>query len=159
MSSPTALLLLAALASSPTHATPHAIYGKVVGVSDGDTLTILDANQVQHKIRLAEIDAPEKSQEFGQVSKQSLSDLAFGESAAATCKEEDRYGRSVCKVVVNGINVNAEQVARGFAWVYSQYASKFSVLYAFEMKARAGRKGLWSDKNPTPPWEYRRERK
>ncbi len=159
MSSSIALRLIVALVSSPAHAAPSEISGKVVGVADGDTLTILDSNRQQHRIRLADIDAPESSQDFGWVSKRSLSDMAFGEMAQATCKEEDRYGRSICRVLVKGINVNIEQVARGLAWVYLQYAPKSSVLYTYEEKAKLERKGLWNDKSPTPPWEYRRERK
>jgi endonuclease YncB( thermonuclease family) len=155
----TALLLLAALYAQLSFAAPNVIYGRVTAIADGDTLTVLDANNEQHKIRLAEIDAPEKSQDFGQVSKQSLSDLAFGESAVATCNGQESFGRPVCKVVINGVNVNTEQVSRGMAWVYPKYASKFSVLYAYELKARSSRKGLWVDKNPTPPWEYRHARK
>ena len=151
--------LLYAAISFTAQAASHKINGKVVSVADGDTLTILDNNHEQHRVRLAEIDAPEKAQNFGQVSKQSLADLTFGKMADATCSDTDRYGRSVCKVVVDGINVNTEQVARGYAWVYAQYASKFSVLHGYQLKAKADRKGLWSDPKPVPPWEWRRESK
>lgn len=130
--------------------------GRVVGVSDGDTITLLDASRREYRIRLAEIDAPEKNQPFGQASKKSLSDLSYGRNAQAECPNTDRYGRRVCKIFVDGVNVNAQQVARGLAWVYRQYAPATSSLYALENKARAAEIGLWQDRNPVPPWDWRR---
>lgn len=134
------------------------VTGRVVGIADGDTLTLLDPSHQQHRIRLAEIDAPEKSQPFGQVSKQSLSDLAHGREVRAECPSSDRFGRDVCIVYIDGASVNAAQVARGLAWVYRQYAPKTSPLYLLEIKARAAQLGLWQDRNPTPPWEWRHAR-
>lgn len=130
--------------------------GRVVGVSDGDTITLLDASRREYRIRLAEVDAPEKNQPFGQASKKSLSDLSYGRNARAECPNTDRYGRHVCKIFVDGASVNAEQVARGFAWVYRQYAPAGSPLYVLEDKARAAKLGLWQDRNPVPPWDWRR---
>lgn len=146
----TALFVLISL---PTCA--ETLSGRIVGVQDGDTLTLLDASQQQYRIRLAEVDAPEKNQPFGQASKRSLSDLAYGRNAQAECPNSDRYGRYVCKVFVDGQSVNALQVAQGFAWVYRQYASKVSPLYALEAQARAANIGLWQDRNPTPPRKWR----
>ena len=109
------LLALACTANAET------ITGLVVGVSDGDTITVLDANKVQHKIRLAGIDAPEKKQAFGNRSKESLSALAFDKTVNVETDKQDRYGRQVGKVLVNGQDVNLVQVERGMAWFYRQY--------------------------------------
>ena len=103
-------LLLAALAC-----TAATIEGRVVGVADGDTITVLDANAVQHKIRLAGIDAPEKKQPFGQRSKQSLSDLVFDKAVTVETNKRDKYRREVGKVLVGGVDANLEQVKRGMA--------------------------------------------
>jgi endonuclease YncB( thermonuclease family) len=96
--------------------------GRVVGIADGDTLTVLTASKEQHKIRLAEIDAPEKRQPFGAKSKQSLSDLCFGKEAEVTPRAIDRYKRIVARVRCAGLDANAKQVNRGMAWVYRRYA-------------------------------------
>ena len=110
--------LLLALASS-AHA--ETITGKVVGVADGDTITVLDADKVQHKIRLAGIDAPEKKQAFGNRSKESLSDLVFDRTVNVETEKRYRYGRKIGKVLVNGQDVNLVQVDRGMAWFYREY--------------------------------------
>lgn len=132
------------------------LHGRVVGISDGDTLTLLDSHNRQHRIRLAEIDAPEKKQAFGQRSRESLSDLAFGKTAVADCPSQDRYGRSVCVVSVDGVNVNLAQVQRGMAWAYTKYA-RDARIFAAEKDARSSRRGLWADPSPTEPWLYRRK--
>lgn len=137
------------------------ITGRVVGVTDGDTITVLDAAKVQHKIRLAGIDAPEKKQPFGNGSKESLSDLAFGKTVNVETNKRDRYGREIGKILVNGRDVNLVQVERGMAWFYRQYQREQSLndraLYeAAEDAARAGKRGLWRDVDPTPPWDFRR---
>lgn len=106
---PLVLVVVYQLAAAET------LTGRVVAVADGDTLTILDASNQQHRIRVAGIDAPEKKQAFGQRSKMSLGDLAFGMPAIADCRETDRYGRAVCVVHVNGRDVGLEQVRNGFA--------------------------------------------
>jgi len=130
--------------------------GKVVAVADGDTLTVLrDSEQI--KVRLVEIDAPEKAQAFGNRSKQSLSDLCFGKTATLDDRGKDRFGRTLAQVTCDGIDANAEQVQRGMAWVYRKYALKDSPLYAAESEAKAARRGLWADADPMPPWEWRRK--
>jgi endonuclease YncB( thermonuclease family) len=96
--------------------------GRVVSVSDGDTVTVLDAERHQHKVRLAGIDAPEKAQAFGQASKISLSDQIFGREVAVTWDKRDRYGRIIGKISVDHRDVCLEQVRRGMAWHYKQYA-------------------------------------
>ena len=127
--------------------------GKVVAVADGDTITVLH-ERVQVKVRLTEIDAPEKKQAFGNRSKQSLSDLCFGKTATLADKGKDRYGRTLARVTCDGVDANAEQVKRGMAWVYDRYVTDKG-LYAVQDVARAGRLGLWHDEHPVPPWEWR----
>ena len=136
------------------------IAGRVVGVADGDTITVLDADNVQHKIRLAGIDAPEKKQAFGNRSKESLSELAYDKTVTVETDKRDKYGRQVGKVVVNGQDVNLVQIERGMGWWYRQYQREQSPndrkLYeAAENAAKAGKRGLWRDADPVPPWEYR----
>lgn len=126
----------------------------VVAIADGDTLTVLCNKHEQVKIRLAEIDAPEKRQPFGMRSKQSLSQLCYRAKAEVTPQTRDRYGRAVARVKCNGVDVNVEQVRRGMAWVYDQYVRDRS-LYALQDAAKANRVGLWADESPTPPWEWR----
>lgn len=128
--------------------------GKVVGVSDGDTITILDQTNATHKIRLADIDAPEKSQPFGMASKKTLSDLCFSKQAAIEDQGYDRYGRIIAVVHCNGIDANMEQVRRGMAWAYIKYLKR-KELIAYEQEARRNRSGLWLDENPMPPWDWR----
>lgn len=115
------LTLLVALASQG-----EVITGKVVRVADGDTITVLDAAKVQHKVRLAGIDAPEKAQAFGERSRDSLEELVAGRSVTVETHKTDRYGRLVGKVLLNGLDVNMEQVRRGMAWFYRDYAHEQS---------------------------------
>lgn len=134
--------------------------GRVVGVSDGDTITVLDSTNTQHKVRLSGIDAPEKSQPFGQRSKQSLSDLVFGRAVTVETTKRDRYGREVGKVLAGGLDVNLEQVRRGLAWHYKAYereqpAEDRTTYSAAEQEAKAARIGLWTDPMPLAPWEFR----
>jgi len=129
--------------------------GKVIAISDGDTLTVLVERQ-QVKVRLVEIDAPEKAQAFGNRSKQSLSDLCFDKTVKLDDRGKDRYGRTLARVYCDGIDANAEQVRRGMAWVYRKYAPKDSPLFAVEAEAKRARRGLWADAEPVPPWEWRR---
>ncbi len=135
------------------------IIGRVVGVADGDTITVLDADKVQHKIRLSGIDAPEKKPPFGNRSKESLSELAFDKTVNVETENRDRYGRQIGKVLVNGRDVNLVQVERSMAWFYRQYQRDQSPndrrLYeAAEDAARADKRGLWRDADPVPPWEF-----
>lgn len=148
-----ALLLCAA-------ATPAAagLSCKVVGVSDGDTITALCPGNERVKVRLAEIDAPEKAQPFGARSKQSLSDLCFGRTARIDDRGRDRYGRTIGRVACAGTDANAEQVRRGLAWVYDRYVTDPD-LYPLQDIARTERRGLWADISPTPPWEWRKSRR
>lgn len=128
---------------------------RVVGISDGDTLTALSVERRQLKCRLYGIDAPEKRQAFGQASKLSLSELSFGRSARIEVMGRDRYGRAICRVAVNGVDVNREQIARGMAWMYRQYADDLEYSIA-ETVARSRRIGIWREAQPMPPWDFRR---
>lgn len=134
--------------------------GKVVGIADGDTLTVLDARHQRHAIRLNGIDAPESGQAFGQVAKRSLSNLVFGQDVVVTWTKIDRYGRRVGTVVRGETNANLEQLRGGFAWYYREYASDVApedrpVYEAAEQAARAAKRGLWADARQVPPWEFR----
>lgn len=156
-----AVLFLAALAVT---ATAQPLAGRVVGVSDGDTVTVLDANRQSHKVRLLGIDSPEKSQAFGERAKQSLSDLVFNQQVIVEVIQRDRYGRSLGKILRDGQDINLEQIRRGMAWHYKQYARDQAppdrVAYAqAETTARATRAGLWQDTDPVPPWAFRRAAK
>lgn len=131
------------------------IIGHVVAVADGDTLTVLVNEHDQIKVRLAEIDAPEKAQPFGQISKQSLSAMCFGKDAVLQKTDTDRYGRTVAKVYCAGVYANAEQIQVGLAWAYRKYLHDQSLLN-LENEARTAKRGLWIDKDPVPPWEHRK---
>jgi endonuclease YncB( thermonuclease family) len=130
------------------------ISGQVVGVSDGDTITVLDSSKKQTRVRLAQIDAPEKRQDFGAASKDALSGLVFGKPVTVEAETIDKYGRTVGKVLVGGVDANLEQVKKGMAWVYRQYAHD-SVYFAAEKSAKAAKIGLWSKSGAVPPWEFR----
>ncbi len=132
------------------------VRGKVVGVADGDTITLLDVRRKQHRIRLYQIDAPEKSQDFGAAAKKSLSRLIYNREVSVAAVTVDRYDRTVGTVYLGGTDINLEQVKRGMAWVYRKY-SKDPSYPAAEQQARARRIGLWARANAVPPWDFRRE--
>lgn len=140
---------------SPAHA--ETLVGRVVGVHDGDTLTLLNDQKHQTKVRLAEIDTPESKQPYGSRSKQALSDLVFNKTVQVDVRDIDRYGRTVGRVSVNGTDVNAAMVASGAAWVYREY-SRDPELLRLEAEAKAAGRGLWGlpEAQRTPPWEWRR---
>ena len=133
------------------------INGRVVGVSDGDTLTLLTAEKQQIKVRLSSIDTPEKAQPYGQKSRQALADLTFQKQAVLDVQDRDRYGRTVARVHVDGVDVNRKLVESGAAWVYRQYNRDQSLLQA-EAEAKAAKRGLWAlpEAERMPPWEWRR---
>jgi endonuclease YncB( thermonuclease family) len=132
------------------------ITGCVVSVADGDTLSVLDEARRQTRVRLAEIDTPESGQSYGNRAKQTLSDLAFGKSVRVVKQDTDRYGRTVGRVYAGSIDVNAEMVRQGAAWVYRKYNRDPSLL-RLEQEAREARRGLWAlpEVERTPPWEWR----
>lgn len=155
-------IILALILFHSTFSNAATLVGQVVGVTDGDTITLLDASQVQYKIRLSGIDAPEKKQAFGNASKKSLSDLVYGKVVSVNWDKQDRYGRTVGKVLVNGTDANLAQIKNGYAWFYKKYQNelvlqdRLDYLHAQEA-AELGRLGLWSDEQPTPPWDFRKK--
>lgn len=137
------------------------IAGKVIRVSDGDTIAVLDEYKSTYKIRFEGIDAPESKQDFGQKAKQSLSDLVFGKQVVVITSKVDKYGRFVGKVMLGETDINLAQLKGGFAWHYKKYADEQKeadrILYAkTELEAKAAKIGLWADAAPTPPWDWRR---
>jgi micrococcal nuclease len=124
----------------------------VVAISDGDTLTARCDHQTV-KVRLAQIDAPEKNQAYGQRSKQSLSNICFNKQAVIKPETIDKYGRTVAHVECDGIEANREQVKQGMAWVYDKYA-KDQTLYLEQDSAKGNKRGLWADE-AVPPWVFR----
>lgn len=139
-------------------AATETLYGRVVKVSDGDTLTLLTAAHAQIKVRMAEIDAPEKKQAYGQSAKESLSSLIFDQQVTVIVDNIDRYGRSVGHIRLGNMDVNAEQIRRGFAWVYLTYSHNQNLINLQKQAKNAGR-GLWRDAAPVAPWDFRREQK
>lgn len=142
-----AVLLVAGLARAD-------LVGPVVAVLDGDTIDVL-IERHPVRVRLAQIDAPEKRQAFGTRSRQALAAMVFQKRVTVAEAGSDRYGRVLGTVFVSGQNINAAMVEQGMAWVYRQYA-KDQVLFALEVDARKHGRGLWVDANPVPPWEFRR---
>lgn len=147
--------------SNSASADAELLPGRVVRITDGDTITLLDATDTQHKIRLGGIDAPEKGQPFGNVSRQHLAELAFGKPAEADCYKIDRYKRLICTVYVDGKDMGLAQLDAGLAWWYRKYANEQppQERLEYEMaenKAAVDRVGLWSDPNPIPPWAWRK---
>jgi len=140
------------------------LIGKVIKVSDGDTITVLDSNNQKHKIRLKGIDAPESQQVYGDISTQSLSELVYDKEVLVTWDKKDKYYRILGKVIVDGNDANYEQLTKGLAWYYKQYEKDLSdedkKRYSeAEEWARNYTEGLWADSNSIPPWEFRRKRK
>ncbi len=125
---------------------PEQFQAKVIGVYDGDSITVLIDKQ-QYKVRLAEIDAPEIGQDFGSKSKAHLSDLVFGKEVSGERTDVDRNGRNICRIFVDGVNVGEKMVTDGFAWHYKEY-SKSDELDRLEQEARSKRLGIWSESAP-----------
>lgn len=128
--------------------------GRVVAIADGDTLTVL-ADNTPHKVRLAEIDAPEKKQDFGFRARESLAALCFNQRAEVLQGKTDRYGRTVARVKCRGIDASLHQVQQGLAWAYTAYMTDPGIASA-EQLARDSGLGLWMGPEPTPPWLYRK---
>jgi endonuclease YncB( thermonuclease family) len=147
------------------------LFGRVVAVADGDTITVLEESNQQHKIRLAAIDAPERRQAYGERAKQHLSALVYGKAVLVLWDKRDRYGRIVGHVFARdcvrlscrySLDAGLEQIKAGLAWHYRQYEKEQPpaerVQYAaLEQQARARREGLWNDAEPVPPWAYRHQ--
>lgn len=151
-----AIAAVLALSSLAAAAPSGVLEGRVVGVIDGDTITVLTPALARVTVRLAEIDAPESGQPWGGRSKQALSELVFSRQVRVTGRERERYGRLLGRVSVNGQDVNARMVRSGSAWAYRQYL-KDQDLVAAEADARRARRGLWSlpPEQTVAPWEWR----
>jgi endonuclease YncB( thermonuclease family) len=149
------LLLILLLAGRPALAAD--LLGQVVGIHDGDTLTLLTPENRQVRIRLAGIDAPESRQPYGSRSQQELSALSFRRQVRVEVQDTDRYGRTVGRVLAGPLDINAELVRRGAAWVYPKY-NRDPALPGLEATAREARRGLWAlpVNERQPPWAWRR---
>ena len=137
------------------------IQGKVVSVADGDTITVLDAEKTQHKIRLQGIDAPEKAQAFGAKSKQALYEMVHGKTVQVSFEKSDKYGRILGKVLLDGQDICHQQIRAGLAWHYKKYQNQQPLAdrdaySASETEANNEKLGLWSDPRPVAPWDFRK---
>ena len=142
------------LAVAAVAAEPATLTGKVVSVHDGDTLRVLDAAGTQHKVRLQGIDAPETKQAFGTKARNRLADLTLGKAVTVRVHGRDRYGRTLGTVEAAGQDANRQMVADGMAWHYVEYSTDAGLAQA-ERDARAAGRGLWADKAPVAPWDWR----
>lgn len=145
--------------SMQTHA--DELSGRVIDVASGDSITIVDANNTELKVRLSGIDAPEKQQPFGLESRKSLTDLVYGKEVTVNWIKRDYHKRVVGKVLLNKVDINLEQVKRGMAWVFKHFMDDpYSQDQADYMDAQEEAEnrhlGLWSQRDPIPPWEFRR---
>ena len=152
--------LLVSLLFTFNDARAEVLIGKVVGITDGDTITVLDAGKTEHKVRLMGIDAPEKKQDFGNESKKALSYYIYQKEVTVEYKKQDRYKRKVGKVILDNQDICLQMVKDGMAWHYKDYEKEQSKtdrdLYSqAELKARESRLGLWQDSKATAPSAFR----
>jgi len=133
--------------------------GKVVSITDGDTVIVLDSLNMQHRIRLAGVDCPEKSQDFGQVARNFTAQFCYQKNVKVIIQSTDRYGREIGTLIVNKTDsLNAELLKSGLAWHYKQY-DHTPAFARYENKARQAKRGLWKDQNPIAPWNFRKDKK
>ena len=149
-----ALLFTCCLAQADT------LTGRVVRVTDGDTIVVLGPGDAQYKVRLTGIDAPERGQAYGTKSKEHLSDSVAGKFVVVEYDKRDRYERILGKVLLSNEDMNLEQIRAGLAWHYKKYQNEQTLsdrkLYSdSEIEAKEAKRGLWYDPKPVPPWEYR----
>jgi endonuclease YncB( thermonuclease family) len=130
--------------------------GRVVRVADGDTLSLLDSHNKQHKVRLYGIDSPERDQAYGKAAGRHLSKLVANRQVQVVIKDEDDYGRIVGHVFYDGRSVNLTMIESGYAWWYQYHAPERSDFRDGQRNARSSKLGLWQDADPTPPWDWRR---
>lgn len=154
------LTLISFLAPIISPAQTNSYYGHVVSVSDGDSITVLDRQLREHKIRLNGIDAPEAGQEFSQASRRHLAQMVSGREVLVIWQMTDRYERELAKIMVDRMDINLEQLRAGMAWYFREYERDVPEedrenFDAAERKARSERRGLWQQLNPLPPWDYR----
>ena len=132
--------------------------GKIIHISDGDTAHLLTDKKEKIKIRLSDIDAPENKQAFGNKSKENLKSYIYQKNVVVEYKDKDKYQRVLGTIYYQNKDINLQQVKDGYAWVYKKYSKKLSYHKA-EDEARDKNKGLWSDKNPIEPWEFRNNKR
>jgi endonuclease YncB( thermonuclease family) len=154
------LVLFTSTAISAGPLTP----GLVIAISDGDTITLLTEDKQQLKIRLAGIDTPEKKQAFGTKARDHLASRIFKHDVEVDLRKKDQYGRYIGVIYISGVDMNQSMIQDGYAWFYKHYAKdqpkEEAQRYAkAEADARSKQRGLWSDPNPVPPWEFRKEAK
>jgi endonuclease YncB( thermonuclease family) len=154
--------LVVSLLFALVDAKAEVLIGKVVGITDGDTITVLDANKTEHKVRLMGIDAPEKSQDFGSASKQALSNYIYQREVTVEYKKFDKYKRIVGKVTLDGQDICLQMIRDGMAWHYTEYEKEQSktdrdLYLKAEAKAREVNLGLWVQRRPVSPWIFRQK--
>lgn len=154
----TIILWLLLLAIHPTRAGQQVLYGKVIRVIDGDTFDLLSPGNTVRRIRLLDIDTPERGQDHYRVSKQALANMISAKHVRVTWSKTDRNGRILGTVFSDGVNVNLYMVESGYAWHFVRYSTDQQFARA-EQRARAAKRGLWGMPHPEAPWEYRKRRK
>jgi len=142
----------------------ESVYGRVIGITDGDTIRVLTTANQQIRVRIAFCDAPEKGQAFGQRAKQAMSELVFGKDVELRPHTIDRYGRLVARVFVKGQDAGLELLKQGLCWVYDRYLPEASpdIQTSYtnaQSAAQSDRLGLWRDPDPVPPWKWRKEKR
>ena len=158
------LIILVLLVVILPLAQAETLTGRVVRVTDGDTIVVLDSNNAQHKIRLLGIDAPERKQAYGTKSKEHLSDSVAGKFVVVEYEKRDYYKRILGKVLLSNQDINLEQIKAGLAWHYKKYQNEQTpddryIYSKTEIEAKEAKRGLWADPNPVPPWEYRKAKR
>ncbi len=149
------VLILASLLF-PRFALTQDFSGEVITIRDGDSVVVLTPQNRRIEVRLADIDAPERGQPYANRSRQLVSELVFRKTVQAIYMDTDSYGRIVARLYAGDVDVSAEMIRRGAAWVYRQYVRDES-LFALEEAARNARRGIWGlSESAVPPWEWRR---
>lgn len=153
-------MTMAALAPIKTAATKEKVAtydARVVGITDGDTISILTNNNQSVKVRLYGIDAPERNQAYGSKAKEFLSSLIYNRTVTVQPISLDQYGRLIARIYLDGREMSLTMVQYGFAMWYQQYAKKDIELKNAQAKAKKQQLGIWQEANPTPPWEFRKK--
>ena len=150
-------LIASLLLSVPLIAKANTLYGLVVNVADGDTITVLDSTKQQHRIRLLHIDAPERGQAYGRVAQKALAEKINQRQVQVKYKDKDRYGRILGEVFLNGESINLWLVQNGLAWPYIRYNPPAHYLDAYRI-AKLNENGLWQDSNPIEPEAFRHKK-
>ena len=132
--------------------------GKIIHISDGDTVHLLTSKNEKIKIRLNDIDAPEAKQAFGNKSKENIKKFIYQKDVIVEYKKKDQYKRVLGTIYYQNRDINLQQVKDGYAWVYKKY-SKNPTYFKAEQEARSKKIGLWSDRNPIEPWVFRKNKK